>query len=295
MNRNEKNIYKGLYGSNEIEFTKGLIHINPFGIIGKQHQNNVLQHSHNHLLQVFLIQEGSTHFLFNAKKELINKPTIITVPKNTEHGFEHLSDVNGWIISLSDTVLERMIHREAELIDSLDDVQIIPIQNDSLSEELEKTIYKCVLEYKMEQPGRLLMLEYLVGQFIVQLYRLPQNQKQKLNKVDHSSKIYFRKFTQAIKESANYKKTIDDYAEDLGITPGHLNKICQTVASQSPKEVLMNYFITEAQLLLTDVSLTISEVSYRLNFDDKSYFTRVFKKKTGKTPVEFRKSLGIKF
>lgn len=57
----------------------------------------------------------------------------------------------------------------------------------------------------------------------------------------------------------------------------------------------MNYFITEAQLLLTDVSLTISEVSYRLNFDDKSYFTRVFKKKTGKTPVEFRKSLGIKF
>ena len=56
----------------------------------------------------------------------------------------------------------------------------------------------------------------------------------------------------------------------------------------------MNYFIAEAQLLLTDVQLTISEVCYRMNFDDKSYFTRIFKKKTGKTPAEFRKELGIK-
>lgn len=51
----------------------------------------------------------------------------------------------------------------------------------------------------------------------------------------------------------------------------------------------MKYFITEAQLLLTDVTLTISEVAYKLNFDDKSYFSRIFKKKTGLTPAEFRK------
>lgn len=289
MNQNEKRIYQGLYGSDEIEFTKGLIHISPFGIIGKKHQNNVLQHAHNHLFQVFLIQKGTTLFLFNTQTVKVDQPTIITVPKNTEHGFEHQTDVNGWIISLSDTVLEHMIYREAEVVNSLEDVHIVTIIKDNLIEEIEKTIHKCVLEYNDKKPGRLLMLEYLVGQLVVQLHRLPKNQKKKLNKTDHSSKIYFRKFTQSIKKTTDYKRTIDDYAVELGITSGHLNKICQSVASQSPKEIIMKYFITEGQLLLTDVTLTISEVAYKLNFDDKSYFSRVFKKKTGITPAEFRK------
>lgn|SRR5690554_1754893 len=289
MDQSEKRYYQGLYGSDEIEFTKGLIHISPFGVIGKQHQNNVLQHAHNHLFQVFLIQSGTTFFLYNNQTIQIDRPTIVTVPKNTAHGFEHQTDVNGWIISLSDTVLERMIFREAEVVNSLEDVQVITLENNDLIKEIEHTIQKCVSEYHDYKDGRLLMLEYLVGQLVVLLYRLPQNQKKKLNKTDHSSKIYFRKFTQSIKESANYKKTIDEYASELGVTAGHLNKICQAVASQSPKEVIMKYFITEAQLLLTDVTLTISEVAYKLNFDDKSYFSRIFKKKTGITPAEFRK------
>ena len=117
-----------MYGHDEIEFTKGLIHINPFGVIGKQHQNNVLQHIHNDLLQIFLIQEGVTNFLFPTQITKIEEPTIITVPKNTEHAFEHQTDVNGWIISLSDVVLERMIYLDAEVVDSLNDMQVVPIK-----------------------------------------------------------------------------------------------------------------------------------------------------------------------
>lgn len=295
MDVNDINIYQGLYGSHEIEFTKGLIHINPFGLIGKKFENIIEPHAHNRLFQIFLIQKGTTHLLFKNEKYIIQQPTIVTIPKNTIHGFEHKNEVGGWIISLSDTVLEHMIYRDASVVDTLEDAHIISIKEETLSEEIEKAIYKCVLEYKTEKPGRLLMLEYLVGQLIILLYRVPQNEKQKLNPVDHVSKIYFRRFTQAIKTSGSYKKTIDEYANELGITSGHLNKITQQVAAKSPKELIIDYFITEAQLLLSNVNLTISEVSYRLNFDDKSYFSRLFKKKTGKTPVEFRKMLGTKF
>src|SRR5690606_42089568 len=146
--------------------------------------------------------------------------------------------------------------------------------------EIEKSIYKCVLEYKTEKPGRLLMLEFLVGQLIILLYRLPLNEKHKLNPVDHTSKIYFRRFTQAIKVSGFYKKTIDEYANELGISADHLNKITQQVEAKSPKEFIIDYFITEAQLLLSNVNLIISEVSYRINFEYKSYFTRIFKNNT---------------
>lgn len=143
-----------MYGLDEIEFAKGLIHINPFGVIGKQHQNNILQHIHNDLLQIFLIQEGVTNFLFSTQITKIEEPTIITVPKNTEHAFEHQTDVNGWIISLSDVVLERMIYLDAEVVDSLNDVQVVPIKKRSYAEEIENNIYKCVMEYTLQKPGR---------------------------------------------------------------------------------------------------------------------------------------------
>ncbi|WP_261387646.1 helix-turn-helix domain-containing protein [Chitinophaga pinensis] len=36
---------------------------------------------------------------------------------------------------------------------------------------------------------------------------------------------------------------------------------------------------------------TISEIAYQLGFADNSYFTKFYKKYTGQTPEEFRKSL----
>lgn len=295
MERDKKRIYQGLYGHDEISFIKGLIHINPFGVIGKQHQNNVLQHIHNDMLQIFLIQEGVTNFLFSTQVTKIEEPTIVTVPKNTEHGFEHQTDVNGWIISLSDVVLERMIYVDSEVVDSLNHVQVVPIKKGSYAEEIENNIYKCVMEYTLQKPGRLLMLEYLVGQLIVQLHRLPKTQKKKLNQIDSLSKIYYRKYVQSIKASWDYKKSIEEYAKELGITAGHLNKICQSVAAKSSKDVIIKYFIEEAKILLSDIDLTISDVCYQLGFEDKSYFSRVFKRKTGLTPTQFKKSIENKF
>src|SRR5690625_7212855 len=137
---------------------------------------------HNDIIKIFLIQKGVTNFLFSTQVTKIEEPTIVTVPKNTEHGFEHQTDVNGWIISLSDVVLERMIYLDSEVVDSLKHVQVVPIKIGCYAEEVENKIYKCVMEYTLQKPGRLLMLEYLVGQLIVQLHRLPKTQKKKLDR-----------------------------------------------------------------------------------------------------------------
>lgn len=62
--------------------------------------------------------------------------------------------MNGWIISLSDVVLERMIYLDAEVVDSLNDMQVVPIKIGSYAEEIENNIYKCVMEYTLQKPGR---------------------------------------------------------------------------------------------------------------------------------------------
>jgi AraC family transcriptional regulator, transcriptional activator of pobA len=50
----------------------------------------------------------------------------------------------------------------------------------------------------------------------------------------------------------------------------------------------MDRLMQEARILLISTEMSISEISYKLNYDDNSYFNKVFKKETGLTPKRFR-------
>ncbi|MDR1524556.1 MAG: AraC family transcriptional regulator, partial [Tannerella sp.] len=47
-------------------------------------------------------------------------------------------------------------------------------------------------------------------------------------------------------------------------------------------------FTMEIKILLQSPKLTISEISYRLNFPNESYFCRYFKRHTGMSPKNYR-------
>jgi YesN/AraC family two-component response regulator len=49
--------------------------------------------------------------------------------------------------------------------------------------------------------------------------------------------------------------------------------------------------LTEAKNLLTSTNKSISEIGFELGYNEKSYFSNVFKKKTGQTPSEFREEM----
>jgi AraC family transcriptional activator of pobA len=291
----QKQIFNGLYGKDSIEFERGLINVYPFGIIGKQFHGAVKLHAHNQLLQMFLVNSGTTELFINKETITISGPAFIIIPKNLEHGFNHIIDVNGWIISLSDVALEHMIQTDIDILTAIDLFQYTPILEDNPQ---TLTIYnaakRCVDEYHSNLPGRLLMMHSLVGQLIVNLYRLKHTEQTVVTTTDNTSALYYRRFKQSIKNSYSYKKTIEAYAEELKITSGYLNRVCQLVSNQSPKEILINYFINEAKFLLLDFEKSVNQISYLLQFEDPAYFTRLFKKKTGATPTSFRNTVGIK-
>lgn len=294
-NMHKKTFYKGLYGNDSIEFVKGLINIYPFGVIGKKHNNEVKLHAHNNLFQLFIIEKGSTTLFLEDQQIEVESPAFITIPKNMEHGFVHGPNVDGWIINLSDTVLESMLQQEAEVIFEIDAIHIIRFDNSNKDvSEMRQTIQKCVAEYQGERPGKLLMLQNLVGQLMIQLYRLSSENKIVLTETDNTSKVIYRRFLNLLKSDYSFKITVDEYAQKLSISSGHLNRICRMIAGKSPKDIIIDFFISEAQLNLSNVDLSITDVAYKLNFEDPGYFTRLFRKKTGMTPKSFREKIGVK-
>ncbi|WP_406844192.1 helix-turn-helix domain-containing protein [Flavobacterium soyae] len=48
------------------------------------------------------------------------------------------------------------------------------------------------------------------------------------------------------------------------------------------------YLIEEAKNVLLNSNKSVSEIAYSLGFEYPQYFNKLFKQKTGKTPIEFR-------
>ena len=78
-----------------------------------------------------------------------------------------------------------------------------------------------------------------------------------------------------------------NYAEKLHLSVEELNQICKASVGSSAKQYLLDLKITEAKRLLLFSDLNISEIAFQLGFEDSSYFSRIFKKKTSLSPSYF--------
>ncbi|ACU07704.1 transcriptional regulator, AraC family [Flavobacteriaceae bacterium 3519-10] len=93
---------------------------------------------------------------------------------------------------------------------------------------------------------------------------------------------------------ANFKelKRTSDYAAKLSITPNYLNAVVKERLDISAERYIQNRVILEAERLLLNTHLSVTEISYELGFSDKSHFGKYFRKIAGETPNRFRKKAG---
>lgn len=85
---------------------------------------------------------------------------------------------------------------------------------------------------------------------------------------------------------------IDDLADVACVTKPYLIRLFKRSVQVSPLQYINRKKIEKAELLLLTEDLSIKELAYTLGFGDHSYFIRLFKKITGKTPQEYRETIG---
>lgn len=91
---------------------------------------------------------------------------------------------------------------------------------------------------------------------------------------------------------SHYKKNVslEDLAKEIDKTSQYTSKIFKELFGVNFVEYLSNIRIEEAKSLLKDTTLRVKEIALEVGYDDANYFCRIFKKKLGMTPKEFRRS-----
>lgn len=81
------------------------------------------------------------------------------------------------------------------------------------------------------------------------------------------------------------------YAEKMCLTPKYLAHIVKLVTGKTPHFWISEFTVKKAMVLLKSSDLTVSQISDELKFPNPSFFSRFFRKHTGMTPLQFRKSV----
>ena len=81
--------------------------------------------------------------------------------------------------------------------------------------------------------------------------------------------------------------SIDQLAEMCHVSSNTFRRMFRSYSGVSPLEFRLTRKISRAKQLLQAELFTVSEISDMLHFSDVSYFSRIFKKKTGLSPQEY--------
>lgn len=103
------------------------------------------------------------------------------------------------------------------------------------------------------------------------------------------------KYKNLVEDHFRKNHQVQDYSQMLNISPGHLNRYCKEQSGMTASEIILDRLILEAKRLLLFTDKSSKRIAYHLNFEDPSYFSRFFRKKTGYSPLRFRKLMRDKY
>ena len=83
--------------------------------------------------------------------------------------------------------------------------------------------------------------------------------------------------------------SVKELADLACISENHLIRLFKKEVKSTPLKYINSKKIEKAQLLLLTTNMPIREVALELSLDNVSYFNRIFKEYTGKTPSDYKK------
>jgi AraC-like DNA-binding protein len=133
------------------------------------------------------------------------------------------------------------------------------------------------------------IIRHLFAVFLLKLERKTREiGRQKFATTQNIEKEIYTSFLHLTEQYFPEQQNISYYAKQLGISRRKLSGIVSHFTGKPAKGFIIDKQLVEAKRLLTYSNQNLKDIAYQLSFSSAPYFSRIFKKLTGKTPIEFR-------
>ncbi len=244
-----------------------------------------VERSHRDNGHVFILQEkGTTHIEIDFQVHIIAESSVIYINPNQVHrliGFENAT-IASWIMTN-----ENLQPVYLELLEGLTPVNPLVLQAETLS-IISETATLCMQLYERKHEK---LYDAILKESCNTLVALVASQYLSQTKTaNHPTRyeVVTKAFKRLLDHDFKTKKSPTAYAKCLNISTPYLNECVKSATGYPVSEHIQQRIILEAKRLLYHSNNSIKEIAVALGYDDYSYFTRLFVKVAGMTPIAFR-------
>ena len=166
-----------------------------------------------------------------------------------------------------------------------------------LSDKEKNILFECIQKIQIELQENIdvhsqyiivstieLLLNYCSRFYGRQMITRSQANKSTISQIETILTEYFAK----TKVEEQGLPTVKFLADKVHLSPSYLSDLLKKETGKNAQEHIHYYLIEEAKSLLLNSDKNVSEIAFNLGFEYPQYFNKLFKQKTGKTPMEYR-------
>jgi AraC family transcriptional regulator, transcriptional activator of pobA len=245
-----------------------------------------------HICHTLLFIKSGTHKVKIGFEEYTTQSNgIIVIPANQIFSIDFISSgITGFICQFHPDILIGK-YGNREMINDLEFLKIwgkpdLCFPNNE-SQFITQLLHRLQIEYT---EFGIANLDIIQPYLIALLCEINKNTS-KTDIIGTAATILTAKFKELIFVHIKQEHQVNYYASILNVSPNHLNKSVKLVTGKSPVKWIEEIILLEAKYLLYQTNLSITEIAMQVGHYDQSYFSRIFKKSEGVTPIQFRKMI----
>ena len=253
-----------------------------------QHHGNTPAPSRSPIHCFFFLLSGTVLAEIGGRTYLIKEHELVVIPAGQAFAIKYFEGANGYMGGFSTSFISGTNTGENAL-SKYDFLRIwgspkIELGEEAFSRQIP-LFHRIWQEYTSEHPNADIIKAYLTV-ILTEADVIYRNTIKDVT--SHNNGICNRFLNELFKGEGNRNLPVAEYAQRLGITPNHLNKVVKGATGKSPSAWIEEAIIQQARLLLRGTDLPLGDIAAKVGIMDQSYFARKFRQHEGMTPSEYR-------
>lgn len=259
---------------------------------------------HRNFFSLYLVHEGHGTHLIDAAPYLIARGDVYVMRPGSTHMYTQCVDlVLDAVYFQSEVFDERTLNEIAEL----PEMRLLLLGNPERAEDLgtgrwirlDPVSYAAIVaqiqemreECQTARRGRAVMMRALLARLLIHVARLTASKSVEAEQPTgrRSREATVTAAIRFMQQHISEPLRVSEIAASVFLSSDRLADIFSEVMGVAPGEHLQSMRIDYAQRLLATTDDPITQIAQQAGFNQSTYFAKVFRQKTGTTPLEWRK------
>ncbi|OMQ09997.1 AraC family transcriptional regulator [[Flexibacter] sp. ATCC 35103] len=264
----------------------GGIFIAELSVLGKDPENLDKLGTHRDDFYIFFVlTKGKVIMKCDMIDVKINAQSIVIIKPFQIHSPQFASpDAAGYYISVAPFLVPNNCAAFFENLKISDQVSKI---NKLQKKDLLETVLLLHRSFENDLSNKTAIVNGLFNALVYRFINIYSESDNSISELKNQSALIYANFRKLILDTT-FLESPSFFAKKINITTSHLNYCVNIATGKSVTYWLQNAMIIEAQRFLYYTEDDVKQIAFMLGFEDHTYFSRLFKKITGETPLSFR-------